>query len=334
MTYLLHSVDNVQHGASAPRLEALESIEQTFARLSSDPDARAHVVVSEPSSAEIQQCAEYFELHELAVEDTLQGHQRPKLERYDSVLFVVLHWAQYVDKTEKMKFAELHIFVGDRFFLVFADDHSLAQKVVHWLHRPFRRHVMDAGHPQTMLYFVFDGIVDGYAPIIIDLDDDLDDIEDSLFGDSATVATSQRIYELFNEIVKFLRVTRPLSHMIDLLTRGATKYGMDQEFARHLRDVRDNVTRDVEQLEGIRAALQNALTVESTLVGRKQNEDMKKVSGWAALFAVSTVIAGIYGMNFDDMPELHWSFGYLWAIGLMLTASLTLYLIFKKKGWM
>ena len=326
MAYLLHVLIDREE-----RVHEQESAESTVEALRASPESTACFVVEDASEEELQGLAEAFDLHPLAVEDASHGHQRPKLERYGQALFLAAHPISYKDRSEKLVIAEIHAFIGPNYFVVTVPKGGASELVMRQLRRAFKRTALEPHNPQTLLYFLLDGVVDGYEPVLMDLEEDLDEIEENLFAGGNT---SQRIYELFNEVVKFQRVTRPLSYLLDLLMRGADKYGTPQQLHPHFRDVRDHVLRAIEHLDSLRSALQNALTVDSTLVGQRQNDAMKRLSSWAAILVVPTIIAGIYGMNFEEMPELGWVFGYPFALGLMVVISGILYALFKKKNWM
>jgi magnesium transporter len=297
-----------------------------------------------PDHAEIQSVAEEFSLHELAVEDALNGHQRSKLERYEDTLFTVLRPARYVDNVEKVEFGELHVFVGPDFVVTVrhAESPNLAR---------VRRRLEDSPEllalgPQAVLYAILDEVVDQYEPVVLGLENDIDEIEDELFGADPDVA--RRIYELSREVIEFQRATHPLRSMLEALQRGSEKYALDVELQRRLRDVQDHVIRVVERVDAFRVLLQNALSVNATLVGQRQNEEMrhlsesslaqneevKRISSWAAILFAPTLVGTVYGMNFDHMPELGWDLGYPFAVGLMLAMGLVLYLSFKRRGWL
>ena len=190
-----------------------------------------------------------------------------------------------------------------------------------------------------------DGVVDGYAPVIAGLFNDIDEIETEVFGSAPGV--SRRIYELSREVVDFQRAATPLSAMLVGLEAGFDKYGVDQELRRALRDVADHVTEVIERVDSLRLLLRDILQVNSILVAQKQNEEMtalsrtsnaqndevKKISAWAAILFAPTLVGTIYGMNFRHMPELRWQLGYPFAVGLMLMVSLVLYAVFKRRGW-
>jgi len=297
-----------------------------------------------PSPAELASVAEEFGLHHLAVEDALAGHQRAKIERYGDCLFVVLRPARYIDETEVVEFGELHVFVGPDYVITVR--HAESPDVAKVRHRLEENPALLALGPEAVLYALLDQVVDEYLPVVLGLENDIDEIEDDLFENNANV--SRRIYALSREVLEFQRATKPLGPMLELLERGAEKYLVNIELQRNLRDVSDHAESIVQHADSFRQILQNALTVHLTQVGQRQNEEMKrlsevsyaqgeevkKISSWAAIIFAPTLVAGIYGMNFDVMPELTWTFGYPVALGLMLGFAGTLYLIFKKRNWL
>ncbi|HET6672889.1 MAG TPA: magnesium and cobalt transport protein CorA [Agromyces sp.] len=297
-----------------------------------------------PTDAELDVVANEFDLHHLAVEDTRKGHQRAKLERYGDTLFVVLRPARYLDDVEAVEFGELHVFIGRDFAITVrrAESPDLG-KVRHRLEAT--PDLLEKG-PEAVLYAVLDEVVDEYSPVLVGLENDIDEIEEQLFDGDPMV--TRRIYDLASEVMELQRATRPLLDMFATLERGFEKYGVDVELQRYLRDVFDHSIRVVERGDSFRQLLQNALQVHATLVGQRQNEEMKhlsetnlaqseevkKISSWAAIIFAPTLIGTVYGMNFDNMPELGWELGYPAALVLMGGFALTLYLIFKKRGWL
>ena len=209
-----------------------------------------------------------------------------------------------------------------------------------------RRIAEKAVRDNDVLYAILDQVVDEYAPVVAGLENDIDEIEDQLF--QGHPAVSRRIYELSREVIEFQRATHPLLDILRALEGGFEKYRVHVELKRRLRDVQDHATRVVERADAFRVLLQNALSVQTTLVGEQQNEEMrsltvaslaqneevKKISAWAAILFAPTLVASIYGMNFRRMPELHWVLGYPLALALMLVMSITLYLIFKHRRWL
>jgi magnesium transporter len=297
-----------------------------------------------PDFDEIQSVAREFGLHELAVEDAIAAHQRPKLERYGTTLFTVLRPARYLDDKEQVEFGELHIFTGTDFVVTIrhAETPDLGQVRKRLEKTP---ELLRLG-PEAVLYAILDQVVDEYGPVVAGLENDIDEIEDQLFEGDPNV--SRRIYELSREVIGFQRATHPLLEILSALEEGFDKYEVDLELRRSLRDVHDHAIRIVERADAFRALLQNALTVQTTLVSQRQNEEMqslteaslaqneevKKISAWAAILFAPTLVGTIYGMNFEHMPELHWFYGYPAAVGLMIATSTILYLVFKKRRWL
>ncbi|GAA3788224.1 magnesium and cobalt transport protein CorA [Streptomyces chiangmaiensis] len=326
------------------RVSSPATLAETFRGLPDEPDGMAWIGLARPTEAELFSLAEEFDLHPLAVEDAMEAHQRPKLERYGDTLFVVLRAARYLDAPEEVDFGELHVFVGPDFVVTVrhgaAPDLSAVRKRMEESPELLRL------GPEAVLYAILDAVVDGYAPVVEGVQIDIDEIETEVFRGDPEV--SRRIYELSREMVEFQRATRPLVGMLRGLMAGFAKYGTDEELQRYLRDVADHVTHTSERVDGFRQALADILTVNATLVtqqqnaemralaeaGFEQNEEIKKISSWAAILFAPTLVGTIYGMNFQHMPELHWGFGYPVAIGLMGIVCVSLYFIFKHRDWL
>ncbi|MGA4864654.1 magnesium and cobalt transport protein CorA [Streptomyces lavendulocolor] len=320
------------------------TLAETFRLLRDEPDGMAWIGLHRPSEAELLSLAAEFDLHELAVEDAMEAHQRPKLERYGDTLFVVLRAARYLDAQEEVDFGELHVFLGPDFLITVR--HGAAPDLSAVRRRMEETPELLALGPEAVLYAILDAVVDGYAPVVAGVQNDIDEIETEVFRGDPEV--SRRIYELSREMVEFQRATRPLVGMLHNLMAGFAKYGTDEELQRHLRDVADHVTHTSERVDGFRQALTEILTVNATLVtqqqnaemralaeaGFAQNEEIKKISSWAAILFAPTLVGTIYGMNFDHMPELHWVYGYPFAVLLMAVVCTSLYVIFKKRGWL
>jgi magnesium transporter len=298
-----------------------------------------------PTREEVEAVAEEFGLHPLAVEDALSGHQRAKLERYDDGLFVVLRPARYSDEAETVVFGELHVFAGPDFVVTIrhADSPDLGR-----VRRRLEEDPALLGRgPEAVLYAILDQVVDEYAPVVAGVQADVDEIEDQLFGDGSDDGLSERIYRLSREVIHFQRSVQPLTALLHELLQEATADESAEaspertELRRSLRDVLDHTIRVTDAVDSLRAILDKALTVHSTLVSRRQtetglaqNDVVRKISSWAAILFAPTLVAGIYGMNFDDMPELHWRLGYPWALGLMVLFGFGLYAVFKRKKWL
>jgi magnesium transporter len=286
-----------------------------------------------PSAEEFADVAREFGLHELAVEDSVHAHQRAKLERYGDVLFCVLRPARYVDETETVEFGEIHVFAGPQFVITVR--HSETPNIGDVRRKLEKRPDLLRRGPVAILHAVMDRVVDDYVPVVHGLENDLDEIEDDVFDGSSTV--SRRIYELSREVIHFQRATKPLVPMLDRLM---AEPGVDDEERRYLRDVQDHAVRVQEQGDNFRELLQNILNVNLTLetkslseVSNAQNEEVKKISAWAAILFAPTLVGTIYGMNFDHMPELHWYLGYPFALALMAAVCLGLYILFKRRNW-
>ena len=297
-----------------------------------------------PTDDEVRSVAREFGLHHLAVEDTLRGHQRSKLERYGDVLFIVLRPARYIDADERVEFGELHVFVGPDF--VVSIRHAESPDLAKVRHRLEAEEELLRFGAEAVLYAILDQVVDEYAPVMAGLQNDIDEIEDQLFDGDPAVA--RRIYALSREVIEFQRAAQPLVGMLEALQRGFDKYAVDVELQRRLRDVLDHTMRVVDRGDSFRQLLQNALTTHSTLVAQRQNDEMrrltetsltqseevKKISSWAAILFAPTLVGTIYGMNFRVMPELKWEYGYPFALALMVGMGFGLYFVFKKRGWL
>ncbi|MFF8726147.1 magnesium and cobalt transport protein CorA [Streptomyces sp. NPDC015171] len=326
------------------RVASPATLAETYRALREQPAGMAWIGVTRPTGDELQSLAAEFGLHPLAVEDAMEAHQRPKLERYGDTLFVVLRAARYLDAPEEVDFGELHVFVGPDFVITVR--HGAAPDLSAVRHRMEESPDLLGLGPEAVLYAILDAVVDDYAPVVAGVQNDVDEIETEVFRGDPEV--SRRIYELSRETVEFQRATRPLVGMLHGLMAGFAKYETDEELQRYLRDVADHVTHISERVDGFRQALTEILTVNATLVtqqqnaemralaeaGFEQNEEIKKISSWAAILFAPTLVGTIYGMNFENMPELGWGFGYPFAIVLMAVVCTSLYVIFKKRDWL
>jgi magnesium transporter len=325
------------------------SLDRTFAELRScPPDGRSFgwIGLLRPGPDELRAVAEEFGLHPLAVEDTVTAHQRPKLERYGDELFVVLRPARYVDRTEVVEIGEVHLFVGRDFVVTVrhADEPDLGEVRKRLEQDPD----LLASGPQAVLYAVADKIVDDYALVLIGLQNDIDEIETQVFDGNAEA--SRRIYQLSREVIEFQRAVQPLRDLLDALREFLKERAgdADLELRRALRDVSDHAIRVTERVEAFRDLLTNILTTNTALVtqrqneritrlteaGYEQNEQVKRISSWAAILFAPTLVASIYGMNFTYMPELEWVLGYPFAVVLMAALGGVLYAVFKRRGWL
>ena len=297
-----------------------------------------------PTDPQMLQVAEEFGLHEVALEDTIVAHQRPKLERYDDVLFVVLRSATYLDDVEEVEFGEIHLFVGPDFVITVR--HSETPDLGAVRRRMEEQPDLLRLGPEAVLYAIVDSVVDGYAPVVAGLQKDIDEIEIQVFRGEPGV--SQRIYELSREVIEFQRTTRPLLTMLEGLQAGFEKYETDEELRRYLRDVADHATIVAERVDGFRQNLSDILTVNATLVNQAQNEEIKaltvstfdqneqvkRISAWAAILFAPTLIGTVYGMNFANLPGAGEPWGFALSLVLMLGVSILLFVIFKRRGWL
>jgi magnesium transporter len=270
----------------------------------------------EPTEEEFDSLRREFELHPLAVEDAIHAHQRPKVEVYDEMVFLVLKTARYVDPTEVIELGEVLVFLGDDFLITVRHGEASSLASV--------RERLDAA--------ILDQIVDDYQPAIEGLDTDIDEVEEQLFS-GKRINPAERIYRLQREVLSFRKATAPLVEPIDKLARGHYMQ-IHPEVRDYFRDVNDHLIRIRDQLDAMRDLLSSSLQANLAQVGVRQNEDMRKISAWVAIAAVPTAIAGIYGMNFEHMPELRWELGYPAVIVFMAAICTFLYLRFKRAGWL
>ncbi|WP_062137166.1 magnesium and cobalt transport protein CorA [Demequina aestuarii] len=310
----------------------------------SAPGQMALLLYPDPSASAIHDLAEAWDLHPILVEDLLHAGQRPKLERYGDVLFLVVRSAHYDDEREEVDLAEFHVLVRPGAAAVLCQDGvwidgttadalatastADAERVLGSL---LDGELLHLG-PEAIAYRLLDAIVDGYAPVLHEVGIDKEQIERQVFSGDAAVA--ERIYRLTQEVIDVQHATSWLVEVLEGLRGGFRKHDVAEELQTYLQDVEDHLDRIGSQIAEYREALTQILSVNSTLVAERQNEDMKKISGWAAILFAPTLVAAIYGMNFQHMPELHWAFGYPLALGVMVGFSVVLYRVFKAKRWM
>ncbi|MBA2712104.1 MAG: magnesium and cobalt transport protein CorA [Rubrobacteraceae bacterium] len=289
----------------------------------------------EPDDEELASVAREFGLPEKAVRDAVKAHHRPRLDHYGEAFFVVLRTARYLDQEERVEFGEILIFLGRDYVVTIW--HGKASSL-EGLRKELEGHSGFLGKGTgAVLWAVVDRVVDGYEPVIDGLENDVDEIEEEVFGGNADV--SRRIYELSREVLEFLRAVQPLAKVLERLSDES--YGVDREVLRRMRGVNDHVLRVTERVDGFRELLSNILSVNLTIVSvqqnaamQRQNVQVQKISAWAAILAVPTLISGVYGMNFRYMPELGSILGYPYALALMISISGLLYLGFKRAGWL
>jgi magnesium transporter len=288
------------------------------------------VGMHQPGAEEIAEVAAIFGLHRLAVEDAVKAHQRPKLERYDESLFLILKTLWYVDEDDAVETGEIAMFVGRDFVVTVRHGHGSE------LHsaREYLEHSEDVliHGPGAVVYAVCDRVVDGYAAVVDELVVDVDEIEASVFSDART-NDSARIYTLKREIAEVRRAVLPLKEPMHRFGAGSVD-GIPAEAAPFFRDVADHLARAAETVDTLDGLLSTAFDAHIAQISVQQNNDMRKISAAVGLVAAPTLIAGVYGMNFTHMPELDWAYGYPFALLLMAVTSGGLWVWFKKSGWL
>jgi len=296
-----------------------------------DPRALVWIGLHEPTDEEFDAVRREFELHELAVEDAMKGHQRPKLEVYaDDQLFVVLKTARYFEP-DTLEFGEILIFVGAQYIVsVRHGEGSPLHDVRLGLEK--RPEMLRHG-TGAVLHAIVDKVVDDYMPVLTNLDIDITELEAQAFGDEPAPHLTERIYRLKRQVISLHRAMAPLQEPLARLGDGRYVQ-VDEEMRPYFRDVYDHLVRDVQTADSFRELLTSILEANLTQVSVRQNEQMRKISAWAAIIATPTLIAGIYGMNFDNMPELHWHIGYYGVLVLMLVLCVGLYGYFRRIKWL
>jgi magnesium transporter len=284
----------------------------------------------QPSAEELNDVAAAFGLHPLAVEDALLAHQRPKLEVYDDSLFLVLKTLWYVDETDAVETGEINVFIGSNFILTVrhgtgSELHSARLRL------ESKENVLTHG-VSAVVYAVCDTVVDGYLAVAGELEIDVDEVEASVFSPART-NDSGRIYLLKREIAEVRRAVLPLRDPMRRFVGGAVP-GISPESGPFFRDVADHLERAAETIDTLDGLLSTAFEAHLARMQVQQNEDMRKISAGAALIVVPTLVAGIYGMNFEHMPELTWQYGYPLSLAVMVGISWLLYTYFKKSGWL
>jgi magnesium transporter len=288
------------------------------------------VGLHEPGEELLKEIQAEFNLHDLAIEDAHNAHQRPKLESYGDTVFIVLRTAQ-INNDNHIEFGETHFFLASNFVINVRHGSTISYKEVR--SKCENTPELLSKGPAFALYAVMDSIVDQYFPVIEALEQELVKIEEEIFGDKPTRNTTQRIYELKRELLEVKRVITPLIDICNRLMRFDIKLIPD-DTRPYFRDVYDHAMRINEMLDNTRDLVTAALEANFSLTSISQSEVSKKFAGWAAIIGVPTMVAGIYGMNFEDMPELHWVYAYPLVLTLTLGLCIILYIVFKRSGWL
>ncbi|XRQ15569.1 magnesium/cobalt transporter CorA [Actinomadura welshii] len=315
--------------ADGTRRDIDGDIGDAFALARQDRGSFVWIGLFEPDEAEFDLVKEEFDLHPLAAEDAVRPHQRPKIERYGDTLFIVLKTLTYIDETSDIEVGEIMLFLGKGFVVTVR--HSTGNPL-----GPVRQRLEDAPEllkhgAAAVLYAVCDEVVDHYERVNDEVETDVVELERAVFDPDARDVTAD-IYSLKREVLEFRSAEDPLIPVLERIVRG--RVPECRPTREYFRDVLDHLMRVDEQVDAHDELLNSVLTAHLALVGKRQNEDMRKISAWAAIIAVPTAIAGIYGMNFDHMPELHWTFGYPLALVVMAVICVLLFRRLRKSGWL
>jgi magnesium transporter len=296
----------------------------------SEPGDFVWVGLYKPSEGELNDVAESFGLHPLAVEDALKAHQRPKLERYDDSLFLTLKTLWYVDSEDAVETGEINLFAGDDFVITVR--HGRGSELHSARARLEGEEAVLTHGPSAVIYAVCDTVVDGYTDVVDELQVDVDEIETSVFSPART-DDSSRIYVLKREIAEVRRAVLPLREPMRKFSEGQVP-GVTGDAGPFFRDVLDHLNQAADVVDTLDSLLSTAFDAHLARITVQQNDDMRKISAGVALAAAPTLIAGVYGMNFDHMPELRWELGYPLAVLLMVGISGGLWVLFKRSGWL
>ncbi|MEV3854450.1 magnesium and cobalt transport protein CorA [Streptomyces sp. NPDC050095] len=324
------------------RADSSECLTPREARLQVRRDGGfAWIGLHEPTEAEFAVIAAEFGLHPLAVEDAVHAHQRPKLERYDDTLFTVfktIHYVEHAELTatsEVVETGEVMCFTGRDFFITVRHGGQGSLRALR--HRLQDDPELLAKGPSAVLHAIADHVVDGYLAVADAMQDDIDEVETDVFSQTGKGAPrgsdAGRIYQLKREVLEFKRAVAPLRRPLQLLSERPMRL-IDPDIQKYFRDVADHLERVQEQVIGFDELLNSILQANLAQASVAQNEDMRKITSWAAIVAVPTMVCGVYGMNFDHMPELHWRFGYPFVLGVTVVACFAIHRTLKRNGWL
>ncbi|MDX6677993.1 MAG: magnesium transporter [Solirubrobacteraceae bacterium] len=303
-------------------------VEEAAAR-SSDDDGFVWLGLHDPSTEELIDVAQRFDLPPLAVEDAMHAHQRPKIEDYDRGYFLVLHTARYLDASEQVEFGEVHVFTGPGYVIVVR--HGAASDLRSARERLEQNPDLLRLGPSAAVWAIMDKVVDDYQPVVEGIENDVEEVEEAVFEEGGD--QTRRVYALRRELAEFYRAVHPLMTALDTLA-ARSREGVPKILRNHLRDVEDHLRRVEEEVTTQRDVLASIFQANLAVISLQQNEVVRQISGWAAIIAVPTFMASIWGMNFKHMPELSWQYGYPLAIGAMLVTGLVLYRVLRRSGWL
>ena len=288
------------------------------------------VGVSEPTSAEFDGLIQDFQFHPLAIEDAITAKQRPKLETYEGMTFVVVRTTFYEERASQVTTGEILTFIGDHYIVVVR--HGEGSPLTGVRSRLEQNPALLKLGPYAVLHAIVDRVIDSYIAIAAELEKDVIEVEQSVFSDRKAY-NSEKIYFLKRELLEFSHAIHPLQVPLQRLAVDFNDIVPD-ELAPFFRDTLDHLHSAVDIADALDNLLTSALSADLAHVQVQQNEDMRKITSWVALAATPTMLAGIYGMNFDHMPELRWSFGYPLVLGVMVVVTSALYYKFKKSNWL
>ncbi|WP_111552172.1 magnesium/cobalt transporter CorA [Kitasatospora sp. SolWspMP-SS2h] len=317
------------------RVRGPEDFSDALAEVRTAGDGFVWIGLADPTTEEFDHVAEEFGLHPLAVEDAVKAHQRPKVEIYRDSVFTVLKTAAYHQRNETVSIGELMIFLGDSYVMTVR--HGPESPLKDLRSRLEGQPELLAHGPASVLYAVCDLVVDQYLDVATELQTDLDELEEQIFSPGRSRGAAERIYGFKRQVVGFRKATVPLMEPALRLTRGEGELQVPfvaAELRPYFRDVADHLAKVNEVVEGLDRLLSDILAANLAQVSVQQNDDMRKISAWAALAAVPTMIAGVYGMNFEHMPELRQPWGYPAALALMAAVCVGLHRLFKRAGWL
>jgi magnesium transporter len=306
-------------------------LETALAKAASCEDGFVWIGLHDPAPAVVEAVGRHFELHPLAVEDAVHAHQRAKLELLGDTLFVVMKTARYVDSQELVEIGEVMVFLGRRFVITVR--HGAASPL-HQVRMDLEAHpdLLGIG-PSSVLYAVADRIVDDYAEVIEGLATDVEEVEAEVFS-GAGANPAERIYRLKREVIELRRAVTPLAGPMQRLADRQTGLPLDPRTGDYFRDVHDHLVRDVDRIAAFDELLAGALQANLAQLSVRDNQDMRRISAWIAIIAVPTMVFGLYGMNFEHMPELGWSFGYPLVVAVTLLICTLVYRRLKRAGWL
>ncbi|MEV7726446.1 magnesium/cobalt transporter CorA [Streptomyces sp. NPDC087917] len=319
------------------RQEDCAQVGEALRRVRKSGEGFVWIGLHEPSKAELAGLAELFGLHPLAVEDAVNAHQRPKVERYDDTLFAVFKTVRYVEHeeltatSEVVETGELMAFVGGDFVITIR--HGGRGTL-----GPVREALEEqpeqlAKGPAAVLHAMADHVVDDYVAVTDAVQNDMDAVETAVFSEGGNRGDAGRIYQLKRELLELRRAVAPLSRPLQHLATQPIAV-IPAEARAYFRDVADHLARATEQINAYDGLLDSVLQAHLAQVTVAQNEDMRKITAWAAIVAIPTMVCGVYGMNFDNMPELHWTYGYPLIVGVMAVACFVVHRGFRRNGWL